>query len=140
DRGGADGRRHAMGAVQDDRVLRNFVDVIDEDDAALLESLDHVAIVHDFVIDVNRRAEQFKNLFQAVDGHVDTGAKPARVGENDSHSLSSLDQYILAGMDAKANFIRLARKVKALGAWSAARAIMNSAAIVALTAIRRSLS
>ena len=87
DGGGADGRRDAVGAVEDGGAVRDLVDAVDEDDAALAKALDDVPVVDDLVIDVERRAEEFEGAFEALDGHVDAGAEAARVGQDDSHDL-----------------------------------------------------
>jgi len=76
----------AVRAVEDDGVRGNLVNVIDEDDAALFEAFDDVAIVNDLVVDVKRSAEDLQSTFETVDGHIDAGTKPARIGEDDFHA------------------------------------------------------
>ena len=85
ERSGPDGRGDAVGAVQDRGPLRDLVDAVHEDDAALAEALDDGPVVNDFVIDVERRAVQLQGPFQALDRHVDAGAEPARVRQDDLH-------------------------------------------------------
>ena len=75
----------AVSAVEHRGAVRDLVDRIDENDALLAESLDHGPIVDDLVIDVKRSAEEFEGLFQALDRHVDAGAEPARIGEDNVH-------------------------------------------------------
>ena len=50
--------RHAVRAEDDRRAVGHFVEFLDEDRAAVLELVDHVAVVHDFVAHVDRRAER----------------------------------------------------------------------------------
>ncbi len=77
--------RDTVGAVEQGGALGHFLERLDEDRAALLEPLDHVLVVHDLMIDVDRCAEELEGALQALDGHVDTGAEASRVGENDFH-------------------------------------------------------
>jgi len=63
--------------------------------------------VNDFVIDVERGAKKVEGAFEAIDGHVDAGAKAARVGENDFHAgRSSEDEGIVGEPIAKAKLAR----------------------------------
>jgi hypothetical protein len=85
-RGLFDQRRNAMRRIDENGAGWNVGDVVDESDAARTEVLDYVAVMNDFVIDVNRCAAKFENFVDAIDGHIDTGAETARVGENDLHN------------------------------------------------------
>jgi hypothetical protein len=51
---------------------------------ALLEGLDDVAVVHDLLADVDRRAVQLQRLLDRHDGPVHTGAVATRRGEQDT--------------------------------------------------------
>ena len=81
----ADGRGHAVSAVQHRRPLRHLLHAVHEDDAALAEALHHRPIVDDLVVDVERRAKHLERPLQALDGHVDAGAETARIGQDDFH-------------------------------------------------------
>src|SRR5262249_45346298 len=78
-------RRYPVGAVQHRRPRRDLVDRVDEDPPQLLETLDHRPVVHDLVIDVQRRAEQLPGSLPGVAGHVDPGTEAARIGKDDLH-------------------------------------------------------
>ena len=62
------------------RIIRYFVQFVDEDRALALEVLDDVAVVDDFVAHIDRRAEPFEREFDDLDRPVDAGAKAARTG------------------------------------------------------------
>src|SRR3546814_8480400 len=51
----------------------------------LLEVVDHVAVVHDFVAHVDRRAERLDRTLDDLDRAVDAGAEAAGIGEDDVH-------------------------------------------------------
>src|SRR5690606_30575269 len=63
----------------------HLVELLDEDRAALLEIVDHVAVVHDLVAHVDRRAEGLDGALDDLDGAIDAGAEAAGVGEDDIH-------------------------------------------------------
>ena len=69
--------------------MRDLVDRVDEDDAAAAEALDDVAVVDDFVIDVERRAEELEGRVRGFDGHVDAGAEAAGTCQDHMHSFAS---------------------------------------------------
>ena len=72
--------RDAMGAVEQDRPGRDLVDRIDKFHSLAGKAFDDIFIMHDFVIDVDARPANFERLIQALDGHVDPGTEPARIG------------------------------------------------------------
>ncbi len=74
---GAHARRHAVGAEDEDRAYRNFVDGLDENSAAAAQLVHNVAVVHDFVVDVHRIAVGFEGQFDDVHGADNAGAKAA---------------------------------------------------------------
>ena len=74
--------RHAMGGEDHRRLgVRNLGEFLDEDRALGLEALDHVAVVHDLVADVDRRAIALERLLDRIDGPHHAGAEPARRAE-----------------------------------------------------------
>src|SRR3546814_629938 len=77
--------RDAVGAEDNVGVVGDFVQLLDEDRAALLEVVDHVAVVHDFVAHVDRRAERLDRTLDDLDRAVDAGAEAAGIGEDDVH-------------------------------------------------------
>ena len=85
DGGAANGRRYAVRAVEHVGLGRNLIHVVDEHHAPMAETLHHRLIVHDLVIDVERRAEKLQGPLQALNRHIDARAEPARVRQNDSH-------------------------------------------------------
>ena len=77
--------RHAMRAEDHRRAVGHLVEFLDEDRAALLEVVDDVAVVHDFVAHVDRRAQRFERALDDLDRAVDAGAETAGIGEDDVH-------------------------------------------------------
>ena len=83
---GRHGFRHAVGR-EDDRarlmLRRDFGQFLDEDGAEFLQTLDHVAVVHDLVADIDRRAVFLQRQHDDLDRAVDAGAEAARLAEPD---------------------------------------------------------
>ena len=66
------------------RAGRNFVQLIHEDGAARAQILDDVAIMHDLVTDIDRRAVFLQRTLDDFDGSLHTGAEAPRLSENDT--------------------------------------------------------
>ena len=77
--------RDAVRAENHRRVVRHFVQLFDEHRAEAAQPLDDVAVVHDLVTHVDRRAEQLERALDDVDRAIDAGAETARIGEQDLH-------------------------------------------------------
>ena len=76
--------RHAVGREDHRPVgIGDLVELLDEDRALRLQALDHVAVVHDLVAHIDRRAEALERLLDDLDGAVDAGAEAARGAEQD---------------------------------------------------------
>ena len=71
------------------RAVRHLVELLDEHRAQRAQALDDVAVVHDFVAHVDRRAEQLERALDDVDRAIDAGAETARIGEQDPHHFAS---------------------------------------------------
>ena len=79
----ADLRRDAVGAVEQGRAFGDLVERFDEDGAAAGGTVDDELVVHDLVIDVQRRPEELEGPLQALDRHVDPGAEAAGIRQDD---------------------------------------------------------
>jgi hypothetical protein len=79
--------RHAVGAEDQGGAVGNLAQVFDEDGALGLEVIDHVAVVHDFVADVDRAAKLFQRAFDDSDGTLDTGAEATGIGKQEVHHM-----------------------------------------------------
>ena len=77
--------RDAVRGEDQDRTVRHFADLFNEDGAALAQAVDHVAVVHHFVTHINRRAVNLQRVFNNADSAVYTGAEAARVSQQDLH-------------------------------------------------------
>jgi hypothetical protein len=79
--------RHRLGHAvrrEDDRpVVRHLVELVDEDRALGLQTLDHEAIVHDLVADIDRPAVALDRALDDLDRAVDAGAEAAWAGQQD---------------------------------------------------------
>ena len=75
-----------MGAVENIGSFGDFVHAVHKHDAPFAEAFNNRPIVNNLVINIERRAEELQRSLQAFDGHVDAGAEPARIGENNLHS------------------------------------------------------
>src|ERR671924_1249866 len=85
-----------MGAKDQLPPARYFVDRLNETDAPISESADHVEVVDDLMEDIDGRSISLQRPFYSLHSHLDTGAKPARFCQNhffNGHSVnSSLDE------------------------------------------------
>ena len=84
----AHGLRHPVRAEDHGGAIGYLVQVLDEDRAIGAQLLDHVAVVHDLVAHVDRRALGFQRALDDGDGAVDAGAEAAGIGEQDVHERS----------------------------------------------------
>ena len=74
-------RGHAVGGEHQVGAVGHLVGLVDEDDALVLEGLDHELVVHDLLAHVQRGPVHGQGLFHGLDGAVDAGAVPARGGQ-----------------------------------------------------------
>src|SRR5690606_36128801 len=63
--------------------------VLDETDALGLQAFDNMAVVHDFVANVDRRAVLLECFVDDFDRADDSGAKAAGLSKHKSHAVSS---------------------------------------------------
>jgi hypothetical protein len=83
----ADRRTHSVGAEDHDRAVGHLVDRLHEADAAGLEPIHHMPVVHDLVVDADRLlGEQVEKLIDHVHGHVDARAEAAGIDEEHLHA------------------------------------------------------
>ena len=76
--------RHAMGGEHHRRIgVGNLVEFLDEDRALGLQAVDHVAVMHDLVPDIDRRAVQRERPLDRIDGAHHAGAEAARRAQDD---------------------------------------------------------
>src|SRR5262249_38310628 len=76
---------HAVSRKDHGRIgVRNLVELLYENGALGLETLDHIPIVHDLVTYVDRRAVASQRLLDRIDGPHHSGAKAARRAQEHS--------------------------------------------------------
>jgi hypothetical protein len=76
--------RHAVSREDHRRVgLRNFVEFLDKDRSLRFEALHHVAVVHDLMPHIDRRAVALERLLHRIDGANHPGAESARRAQQD---------------------------------------------------------
>ena len=68
-----------------DRPGGHFRQVLDETRALRAQGLDDMAVVHDFMPDIDRRAKLCQRLLDDVDGPDYAGAEPARLRKHHMH-------------------------------------------------------
>ena len=78
-----DSRGHAVGAEDADRMVRDFLQVVHEDDPTAAQTLHHVLVVDDLVEDVDGRREKVQRAFDHFDGADHSGTEPPGIGQND---------------------------------------------------------
>jgi hypothetical protein len=103
--------RDAVGAENGARAGRHLVQLVDEDRATGAQILNHVAIVHDFVTDIDRGAVLLQRALDNFDGPLDARAKAAGLGQDDAdHAASPVGDLPGYGM---AVCLRQCRRVSA---------------------------
>ena len=84
----ADGRRHAVGAEDEDGAVGDFADGLDKDGAAAAQLLDHVGVVDDLMVDVHRRAVGLECQFYYIYRADHAGAETSRADAQKHFSVS----------------------------------------------------
>ena len=70
-----------MGAENRHRAGRHRIDVLDENSALVLQAIDDMLVVDDFMADIDGPAVYLQGPLNDIDGAHDAGAKPARFCE-----------------------------------------------------------
>ncbi len=81
----ADRLGNAVGAEDDDDVVRHLIEFLDEDGAALAQVVHDELVVHHLVTHVDRRTEDIEGTVDDLDGAIHAGAEAAGIGEFDLH-------------------------------------------------------
>ena len=71
---------NAVGREDDNHIVGHFMELFHEDRAAFTQGFYYKAVVHHFMANVNRRAEDIQRAVDDINRAVDTRTKPARVG------------------------------------------------------------
>src|SRR5690606_22027431 len=90
---GPHGLRHTVRREHHDGARWGFMQLVDEDGALGLQVLDDVAVMDDFVPDINGRAVELESPLDDVDGPVDSRAKAARLRQ---HNFRPADRLHVA--------------------------------------------
>ena len=72
----AHGLGHAVGAEDDDDVVRHLVQLFNEDGPTIAQVFYHELVMHHFVTHIDRRAEDFQRTVDDFDRPVDPAQKP----------------------------------------------------------------
>ena len=72
------------------RAGRDLVQLVDEHRAARAQILDDVAVVHDFVTHIDRRAVFLQRPLDDLDRPLDAGAEAAGLGQDDADHAAQL--------------------------------------------------
>src|SRR5512139_2526238 len=81
-----------MGAEDHIRLCRHFGYRVYKDNPFLLKALHNMVVMDDLVKHIEWRTVLFERAFDGLDGHFDTGAKAAWLGEKhffDAHNIIS---------------------------------------------------
>lgn len=87
-----------MGTQHEWRAFRHIPYIVHEDDPLVPELLDHMSIVDDLVIAVDRRLEHTDHPGKGFDGLLDAGAEATRFGQK--YSLDRHPPSLPAGRTA----------------------------------------
>ena len=89
-----DGAGNAMGTEDRARAMRNLIQTLDKAGAFRLEALDNMAIVDNFMADIDRRPIFLERAFHDFDRANDAGTKSARLRQNDFHVICLVPERI----------------------------------------------
>jgi hypothetical protein len=81
----ADRLRHPMRAEDNGRTCRHIVEFFHKYGTESTQTIDHIAIVHDFVAHIDRSTEQFDCTLDDLNRAFDTSTESARISEMNSH-------------------------------------------------------
>ncbi len=76
--------RHAVGAEHGAGARRDLIQLVDEDGPARAQVFHHMAVVHDLVTDVDRRAIFLQCPLDNLNRPLDTGAEAARLSQDNA--------------------------------------------------------
>jgi hypothetical protein len=75
-----------MGAIDHGRAVRYGLEFIHENRPGLGQAIDHDPVMHHFVPNINRRAEEGQRTVDNLDRAIDSGAKTTGVGQQNVHA------------------------------------------------------
>ena len=78
-----------MSAENNDRVIRNLIELLHKDRTAITQIVHDCFVVHHFVTNVNGLSEDLKRAINDVDSAINTSTKSARVGKHHCHQCNS---------------------------------------------------
>nr|WP_243411107.1 hypothetical protein [Salmonella enterica] len=78
-----------MSGENQNGAIRHFANLLYKDRPALAQAVHYIAVMHDFVPNVNWRAVNSERIFNNADSAVYPGAKTAWVGQQDLHVYAS---------------------------------------------------
>ena len=86
-----------MGAEHHKRAIGHVGQLLDEDGALVAQFIEHIAIVHDLMTHIDRRAIFLQRPLHNVDRANNPGAKRAGLRENDSERSAHHTLTLIAG-------------------------------------------
>ena len=86
-------RRYPVRGKNHHRALRDFLGLLHEDRAALLQRPDHMGVMHDLLADVHRSPESLQRHLDRLDSPVDPGAVTAGLREQDTSGRHGHDTH-----------------------------------------------
>ena len=75
------GTGNAVGREDDPFAARDLIEFLDEDRTKTLKALDHMAIMHDLMPDIDWRAIFLQRVLDHGNGPVNARAEAARIGQ-----------------------------------------------------------
>ena len=107
---------HSVGTEHENRSGGDFGNILNEENSSINKALHNVLVVNDLVIHADLLiGTNLKQLIDNVDGHVDTGAEAARIGEDEFHRLRIalkmiLDIWVPGGAESRLPVILPSRR------------------------------
>ena len=80
--------RHAVGAENGDRAVRNLAELLDEMRALGDQAVDDMAVVHDLMAHIDRRPVLLQGQLDNIDGAHHARTETARLGQDDPQAVT----------------------------------------------------
>src|SRR5690554_935594 len=79
--------RNAEGGEDHDDIVGYLIQLLNEYGTTVTQAVDHKAVVHHFVANIDRRPEDIQRTVDDPDGTIDPGTEAAGIGQLDSHGV-----------------------------------------------------
>src|SRR5471032_313900 len=73
--------RHTVSREDQNRSIRHFTDLFDKNRTALTQAVYHIAVMHHFMTNVDRRSVELQRAFNNADRAINSRTKSSRISQ-----------------------------------------------------------